>query len=180
MKIVFAFAIVLPFAMASCASKSNQPAEPESAASIDTTAQSAATTADSTAVAQDTMPQLEFEAFDWTLLNFIDPNGKVSPLRYNSTIVVKLVNRKVSGFGGCNNFYGTYTATENGEIRFVELNRSDIICQGLMGQEARFIKLLQGATSWKRDNVELRLSGPEGTLQFAHNIPVKKRLLPVQ
>lgn len=169
MKIVFAFVVVLSFAMASCTSRSNQPAQSDPAAGIDTTAQSAAA-ADSAAAAQDTMPQLEFEAINWTLIGFIQNGQRTRPIP-NSNITLNMANGRINGNSGCNGYFGSYTASEDGKIEVSDLAATKRLCNGLMGQEDMYLRILQSATSWKREKVELRLSSAEGTLQFANNVP---------
>ncbi len=172
MKIVFAFAVVLSFAIASCTSRNNQPVQPESAAATDTTTV-ASSASDTTAVEQDTMPQLEFEAINWTLIGFIQNGERTLPIP-KSTITLNMTNGRINGNGGCNGYFGGYVASEDGKIEVSDIGATKMLCNGLMGQEDMYLRMLKGATSWKREKVELRLDGPEGTLQFANNIPPAK------
>ncbi len=130
---------------------------------------SVTTAPDSAATAQDSLSQLAFEAFTWTLHSIMEGGKTTRPLP-DTRITLEMTNGKVSGSGGCNTYAGTYEATEDGVIRLAEIASTKRLCQGLMGQESQYLGHLQAVTSWKREKVELRLSTPSAILVFHNNI----------
>ena len=60
--------------------------------------------------------------------------------------------KKVSGFAGCNRFFGTYS-TESNAIKFGELASTKMYCEGMMEVEDQLLKaLVQVSTFSVKDN----------------------------
>ena len=77
---------------------------------------------------------------------------------------------KVSGSGGCNRFFGSYSASGS-TIRLGPLGSTKMACaEDLMNSETRFFEALQSATRYRIDGDRLRLGNDGGdllTLQLA-------------
>jgi heat shock protein HslJ len=71
---------------------------------------------------------------------------------------------KVTGFGGCNNFFSTYNLTEVGlDIRDIAATR--MACEGV--SEAQFLNVLERANNVKFDGSEMiLLQGVETLMRF--------------
>lgn len=63
---------------------------------------------------------------------------------------------EVSGNGGCNNFFGSYTQTGN-SITFGPLASTKKACQGKMEAEAQFLNSIQNARAFDATHLEMTL-----------------------
>jgi len=102
----------------------------------------------------------------WTLSTI---NGQ--PLVPDTAITLQFLRGEVAGFTGCNDYNGTYTATDNLDgtysIKVGPLTTGRRACQkDIMDQEEDYMKVLQTATSAVIRENRLTLSGPDGQLVF--------------
>lgn len=67
---------------------------------------------------------------------------------------------KVSGFGSCNRFHGTYTLDGN-KISFSPLARTKMLCQEVQQIEDGFLDALSNAKSWEYKNEKLYFLGED-------------------
>ncbi len=160
------FVLLLPAVMWSCAAKDKNNAGVKTP---NTPAQDTIAVDTLDEAAQD-LPLLGFEGQKWTL-HAMTQDGQTTKLVKDSRITLELNRGKVSGMGGCNIYNGAYTATEEGAIRFSGIVSTERLCAGLMGQEARYLEMLQQSETWKKDRVELKITTPTGSLSFFNNIP---------
>ena len=71
---------------------------------------------------------------------------------------------KVTGFAGCNSFFGSYTFDES-KITFSQLAASRKFCAETMDMETLFLKTLSEVAEYKIIGQTLLLSNVEGKLQ---------------
>lgn len=106
------------------------------------------------------------DATVWSLL----PSSAMPPAP-NSVITLQFLNGQVAGFGGCNSYTGTYTATDNGDGTFTvttsNLTSTQMICpQTVMQAEDDFFTALAQVTTAQINGNFLVLSYPAGALNF--------------
>jgi len=69
---------------------------------------------------------------------------------------------KISGFGGCNSFFGSYTAI-GGTLEIGPLGSTRKACaEPVMKAEAAFLQVIDAATAYRIDRDELALITPAG------------------
>ena len=68
---------------------------------------------------------------------------------------------KVTGFGGCNRFFGGYTVSGN-SIKIGPLASTRKGCPDTLNLEIEFFKALQGAETFEQTDAALVLIGPDG------------------
>jgi heat shock protein HslJ len=76
---------------------------------------------------------------------------------------------QVSGSAGCNNYSGSYE-TNGDQIKFGPLAVTQKMCgepEGVMGQEANFLKALQNAAKFKIAGNKLEIRSADGALQVS-------------
>lgn len=73
---------------------------------------------------------------------------------------------RVSGNGGCNDYFGAYTA-DGASLHLDKLASSKKLCSGRMGQESSYFKILEGSTSYSMpDSLTLVVKSSGGELTF--------------
>ena len=101
----------------------------------------------------------------WEVVQFNDGNG-ISTLIADTRITTEFgADGQVTGNGGCNGYFGTYS-TSNNEITISSLGATSQLCpepEGVMEQEAAFLLTLPSATRFLIDGnrLELRNSGDQ-------------------
>lgn len=112
-------------------------------------------------------PVMVIDSLEWTLFTIIE-NGNTTKLSSEDKMTATFQGGKVSGFGGCNGYNGSYSATTAGSMRVSSLASSKKYCDGMMKKEIAFFKVLEGVNSWKMTGNRLELKGSAGELQFIH------------
>jgi heat shock protein HslJ len=110
--------------------------------------------------------QARLDTAVWTLDN-ID-NQMLVP---GTTITLQFLNGQVAGFGGCNSYNGTYSATDNGDgtysVQVTQTNNTQMACpEDVMRQEQRYFEILRQVTTAQIQGNYLVLASPVGTLAF--------------
>jgi heat shock protein HslJ len=98
----------------------------------------------------------------WTLVAFGDP-ANPTVVQQGLNLTATFANDgTVSGFGGCNNFSGTYTAGTDGTMTIGPLANTAMACEAL-NQETAYLTALQAASSFSfRSDGQLVInSGPD-------------------
>jgi heat shock protein HslJ len=93
----------------------------------------------------------------------------------DTTITLKLTDKEISGWSGCNLYYAQYTTRPNDRIEIGEVANTDMGCSEPVGrseQEEEYISTIQKATSYRFDGEHLILIDKQG------NILLQYRLLP--
>jgi heat shock protein HslJ len=104
---------------------------------------------------------------EWKLqsLNSSDVSTLTKP------IVIRLdtLEKRVSGFAGCNQFFGTYSANNNA-ITFSGIGSTKMFCDAPQQTENDFLKALQEVGSFQTDGKTLTFyKGESMPLQFVKN-----------
>ena len=73
---------------------------------------------------------------------------------------------RINGYGGCNRYFGIYTASPDGSLTIGQVGATKMFCLEQMELEQRFFQALAGVTRFTVDTNQLRLSGPDGDLEF--------------
>lgn len=104
----------------------------------------------------------------WQLQEYADPSQGEGMATVSAAAVPTLEfgqDGAVHGSGGCNNFHGTYTTTED-TLSFGPLATTMMYCEqeGIMEQESTFLSQLEGAASFSIDGGQLHLLNEAGSL----------------
>lgn len=71
--------------------------------------------------------------------------------------------QQVSGFGGCNRYFGTYSATQD-TLTFGHLAMTKMFCQQGMGLEAQFAKAITQVSGYRFNQQALEFVGKQGEI----------------
>lgn len=101
-------------------------------------------------------PQGELAGTRWNVATI---GGEASP---TPTPTIEFANNRIVGTGGCNHYFGVYSA-EKGELRVSDLGFTEMACdQDIMAREAAFFAALTSARSYSRLGDTLLLSDGAG------------------
>jgi heat shock protein HslJ len=97
----------------------------------------------------------------WTLLE-MGPRGNPKPVIEETLVTIQFSDEgnKISGKGGCNNYFSDYEVNEE-DIKFGMIGSTEMYCenpQGLMDQETAYFKLLQNVNMFEIDTANKRLT----------------------
>ena len=113
--------------------------------------------------------RLPIELKEWVLESYIYKDKEVPGYNFDRPITMTLDHKKVSGYGGCNKFFGKVTLdyAEQKTISFSEIGRTKMACPKRMGHEQRLIELLEGAQFYQSNLAQLTINaGDLGLLRF--------------
>jgi len=100
---------------------------------------------------------VSLEGTRWTLVELGDRRIKLSPeSKRKPYLLLGRTGRKASGFGGCNNFHGSYEVKAGDRIRFSNLASTLMSCPS-MNVERDFLKALELADSYTVKGNTLKL-----------------------
>jgi heat shock protein HslJ len=100
---------------------------------------------------------------EWKLIRL---NGEdVSALNPPLTLSLDAAQMKVSGFAGCNRFFGGYELNQS-SLRFSAMGATKMYCQDKSPIEDKYLKALSEVQSFKSANGTLVLSGEKADLEF--------------
>lgn len=131
------------------------------------------TSSDSTAVVRDTLrpgsPQFPemLEQKQWTLASYVYAGRTEEPIKEQAP-TLSLNAGKIAGSTGCNQYSGSIDPKEDGTIVIGGIMRTKKACRELMDQETAFINLLEGAQTYRVNEVFLEMDCKDGHLSF-HN-----------
>jgi heat shock protein HslJ len=88
----------------------------------------------------------------------------------NITLQFDSNNKEVSGSGGCNHYFGSYTVKSNCELQISGLGATEMACldSALMQQEQRYFGLLQNADKIEIKDSELHIACNDEVLVYTH------------
>jgi len=89
-------------------------------------------------------PQASIATTEWKLLKMYGED--FSKLSSPVTLQFSETDHKVSGFGGCNRFFGSYEQT-NSTLKITGLGSTKMYCQETMAVEDKYFKALQEVQS---------------------------------
>ncbi len=84
----------------------------------------------------------------WTLVAFGDPANPTVVQAGTNLTAAFAADGTLSGFGGCNNYSGTYQAGTDGTMTIGPLASTAMACADTMDQETAYLTALQAATSF--------------------------------
>ena len=103
----------------------------------------------------------------WQVTAYNNGQQAVVSVKTGSTITMSFTPQgRVSGSGGCNNYSGSYTASA-GQLTIASVATTRRACadpEGVMAQEAAFLRALETVASARREGLRLELRTPTGAL----------------
>jgi len=106
----------------------------------------------------------------WEAVSYHDGKQAVISLRVGTRITARFSDDgRMTGNGGCNNYFASYSVTEN-SISIGPAGTTRRVCAepgGLMEQEAQYLRALTEATNFRLSADRLELRGASGTLLAA-------------
>lgn len=87
---------------------------------------------------------------EWTLVRI---DEKELPLMDKMpSIMLSSINERITGYGGCNRIIGSFKIGKAGQIKFVNSLSTMRACETNMEVEMDFLKRLNDAATYKREN----------------------------
>lgn len=109
-------------------------------------------------------PQASIATKEWKLVKMYGED--FSKLSSPVTLQFSEADHKVSGFGGCNRFFGSYEQT-NSTLKISGLGSTKMYCQETMAVEDKYFKALQEVQSHSlKQNTLYLLDDKEVILEF--------------
>lgn len=83
-------------------------------------------------------------------------------------------DNRLSGYGGCNQLYGSFTLGEDNELRFSQIAATKRYCEPVMAMEDNFLTILNRVSSYRMDEETLILLFDDTSVaaRFTVNTPV--------
>jgi heat shock protein HslJ len=123
--------------------------------------------ADGATLATFTMLNTELAGTTWNVMSYNNGlQAVVSLLRDTSITLAFSEEGRVAGNAGCNNYMGTFTHGD-GTITFTALASTKKLCpapEGVMAQEAQFLKALESAATYRMDGDRLEFRTTDNAL----------------
>ena len=110
----------------------------------------------------------DIEGKVWKLSKY-EYDGKSNAPFEQSVLTLEIVEDKVSGNAGCNDYNGKVVLKDKGSVSFSAIASTKMRCDRRMTQEVRFLQLLESANAYEVNMVVLRLKGPKGSLTFRND-----------
>ena len=109
---------------------------------------------------------------DWRLTQL---NGQ--DVLAGTEITLHFGSGQISGFAGCNNYNGGYTASQTGEgtynVTITGITTGQMACpEDVMNQESTYLSMLQSATSAQFQGDTLNLNTSQGSLNYTAAVSV--------
>jgi heat shock protein HslJ len=96
--------------------------------------------------------QVSITHVEWKLIKMGDVD--LSALDQPVTLTLDETNNKVSGYAGCNRFFGTYQS-KDANISFTGMGSTKMFCQDSMAVEDAYFKALDKVQSFKTSGDKL-------------------------
>jgi heat shock protein HslJ len=113
----------------------------------------------------------QLHANPWTLVAYGDPANPIVVQGVTSLTAQFAADGSLSGFGGCNNYSGTYQAGTDGTMKIGPLATTAMACAEGMDQETAFLNALQTASSFSfssQGQLQIKyVAGKEQVMVFA-------------
>jgi heat shock protein HslJ len=124
------------------------------------------------ACAKPTCGDGEWQNIVWKLKSY-GTTDNLQPVLGNANITLQFNSRdeEISGSGGCNHYFGSYTInSRNCELKISGLGATEMACldAALMQQEQKYFSLLQTAGKIEVKNGELRITCGNEVLVYTH------------
>lgn len=120
----------------------------------------------------------------WYLKLMSEQNGTAQVQMMNPQITVLFDEQNISGYSGCNNYYGQYTLTSvvlsNGKgISIQPLTSTMMFCADSANTETTYMQILQGASSYLvNTNQELSIMDESGNVLVYQRTPYSETAVP--
>lgn len=113
---------------------------------------------------------LPLETTTWTLISYVDTNGKMIDAIQDSAVTAVFSNGDITGNAGCNNYFGTYEATGS-DITIGPVGSTLMYCEseGLMEQETAYLMDLGEVKSYSITGSMLTLADEAGNLILVYS-----------
>lgn len=116
---------------------------------------------------------MELAGSSWTLVSFETSKEVLVAATEQPATLIFLEKgeqgNRISGSGGCNRYFGSYTVTNN-QITFSPLGSTRMMCgPNRMAQENHFLQALSTAERFERNDSELLITYAEGILRFVQS-----------
>jgi putative lipoprotein len=117
------------------------------------------------------------ENSEWTLVRLGERAVTRSDKQRPPNLMMSSGQKRVSGFGGCNRFTGSYTL-QGDQLKFGQLAGTMMACVEGMDQEQAFYKALGSASAWRITEQQLELLDASGKslATFSSEQPEKSEL----
>jgi heat shock protein HslJ len=110
------------------------------------------------------------EGVTWSLDSRLDQEGKKVCLLPYTEITASFDSGMISGYGGCNNYRGSYTA-DGENITFSGILSTMMFCpDGISNQESEYLANLQNATSYNISGNLLRMMDVDGKVLLTYSV----------
>jgi len=113
----------------------------------------------------------EWQDILWKLKSY-GPADNLQPVLGNANITLQFdsSDKQVSGSGGCNHYFGSYTVKSNCELQISGLGATEMACldSALMQQEQRYFGLLQNAGKIEIKDGVLHITCDDEVLVYMH------------
>jgi heat shock protein HslJ len=105
----------------------------------------------------------------WTLDAYGTPGSETTASSSPASTVTFSDTGGISGHGGCNSFFGTYTADDTGNLAVGSLTQTMMLCNSnVMAQESAFVGGLHNATAYEIQGPVLRIFYGVGQRMLLH------------
>lgn len=113
-------------------------------------------------------PATELPGTNWQVMDYNDgKQGIVSSINTERMSMTFSKDGRVTGNAGCNRFFATYTHNpRNNSIAISQIGATKMFCQqpeGVMREEAQFLKALASAKTYRRSGATLELFNTQGS-----------------
>lgn len=114
------------------------------------------------------VPTPELAGTEWQLIGYGPPETPVTPLKGSTPTLAFDDQGQLSGFAGCNRYFGSYTL-EGQAFTAGPLGTTKMACadEGVMRQESDYLAALGAAQTLQLEGKTLVATYPEGVLRYA-------------
>lgn len=110
-----------------------------------------------------TLPSEQLFQQTWQLSGYVNSEVAVHLAESNVTLIFD-GQGGLSGHGGCNNYFGSYTLTESQLLSFEAVGATNMYCEETMSLETVYFDLLSQMSVFSLDENGLHLSSADGQL----------------
>ncbi|MBX2841759.1 MAG: META domain-containing protein [Flammeovirgaceae bacterium] len=115
-------------------------------------------------VSNNSKKMTSLKSTSWELYAFEDGKAITYPDEKKVTLVFDENGKKVSGFAGCNRFFGT-AKTERETISFGPMGATKMMCaEPAMGIEDKFLSMVEQTSAFEIKGDQLLLKSEEGVI----------------
>jgi heat shock protein HslJ len=105
------------------------------------------------------------------ILDLIVTDGKCFLLSGERPYIKFGSDKKLSGFSGCNTYFGTYGVNEN-RIAIGKIGSTRMYCEGMMEIETKYLSTLEKIEKYEIESIRLRLFSEDNRNVLRFYVPV--------